>query len=74
MLREMGHFCRICKLERPNERFSGRGHRIHVCKECKRMPKEERESIEQQDEILGYLSQSNVSEKNLRRLREFRVR
>lgn len=25
-----GHYCRICGKSRPNERFSGRGHKIHV--------------------------------------------
>lgn len=65
----MGHFCRICKRTKPNEKFSGKGHRVHVCKECKKMPKAEREAIEQQDEIFGFLEQSNISKKNIRRLR-----
>jgi hypothetical protein len=34
------------------------------------MPKEERQVLEEDDEILGYLSQSNMSQKNLRRLKE----
>jgi uncharacterized membrane protein len=42
----MGHYCRICGRERPNEQFSGKGHRIHVCKRCKAMPKSERQVIE----------------------------
>ena len=66
----MGHFCRICKRERPNERFSGRGWRTHVCKECQGLPKEERAAIESEDEIVGYLGQSNISKGNLRRLRK----
>jgi hypothetical protein len=33
------------------------------------MPKEEREAIEQKDEIFGFLRQSHISEKNLARLR-----
>jgi len=33
------------------------------------MPKDEREAIEQGDEIFGYLRQSNISEKNIKRLR-----
>jgi hypothetical protein len=28
----MGHYCRICGRERPNEQFSGKSHKIHVCK------------------------------------------
>ena len=41
-------FCRICGRERPNEKVSGSGHRDHVCKECGRLPRKEREEIEQQ--------------------------
>ncbi len=42
-----GHCCRICGSRKPNEAFSGKGHRDHICKACSRMPKEEREAIEQ---------------------------
>lgn len=30
----MGHYCRICGRIRANEKFSGKGHKIHVCKDC----------------------------------------
>lgn len=40
--RERGHFCWCCNQQLPNERFSGRGHRDHVCRDCKRLPREER--------------------------------
>jgi hypothetical protein len=66
----MGHYCRICGRERANEKFSGKGHRIHVYKDCMRLPKEERQAIEEEQEIWGYLSQSNISAKNLSRLKK----
>ncbi len=66
----MGHYCRICGRSRPNERFSGKGHRIHVCKACQRLPKAEREYIEIMDELSGFLEQSNISRKNVIRLTE----
>ncbi len=65
----MGHYCRICGSSRPNEAFSGKGHRNHVCKECAKMPKSERERIEQKEEIFGFLQQSHISEKNVVRLK-----
>jgi|SRR5438876_790449 len=34
-----GHHCRICGRVRPNEQFPGKGHKIHVCKRCQRVPK-----------------------------------
>lgn len=66
----MGHYCRMCGCVRPNEKFSGKGHRIHVCKDCSRLPKEERRRRELEEEIGGYLHQSNISKKNLARLSE----
>ena len=30
----MGHYCRICGKTRANEKFSGKGHKNHVCKDC----------------------------------------
>ncbi|MFH1116488.1 MAG: hypothetical protein V1792_21455 [Pseudomonadota bacterium] len=64
----MGRYCRICGRERANEKFSGKGHRDHVCKDCARLPKEEREAVEQEDEIFGYMEQRHISDKNVERL------
>ena len=33
---KQGHFCRICHRYRANEKFSGKGHRQHICKDCNR--------------------------------------
>ena len=66
----MGHYCRICGRERPNEQFSGKGHRIHVCKRCNAKPKSERQAIEDTDSILTFMQQSHISEKNVARLKK----
>ena len=29
-----GHYCRICQQYKANEKFSGRGHAVHICKAC----------------------------------------
>jgi hypothetical protein len=64
-----GHYCRICGRSRANERFSGRGHRIHICKECQRLPRDKRDRIERFDEMHGFLHQSVISRENLARLK-----
>lgn len=64
-----GHYCKICDRYRPNEKFSGKGHKTHVCKDCMRLPREKRQFIEEEQEVCGYLAQSNISEKNLARLK-----
>jgi hypothetical protein len=63
-----GHLCRICGRRLANERFSGKGHVEHVCRDCADLPKDERQRIEAEDEIRGFLAQSHISQKNLRRL------
>jgi ribosome-binding protein aMBF1 (putative translation factor) len=65
----VAHYCRICERYRANEKFSGKGHKIHVCKDCMRLPKEERQRIEEEQEIWDFLRQSNISQKNLARLK-----
>ena len=57
----MGDYCRICGRSRPNGQFSGRGHRIHVCKKCQRLPRGKRDRIERFDELHGLLHQSAIS-------------
>jgi hypothetical protein len=64
----MGHYCRICGRNKPNEKFSGRGHKNHICKECSRKPKSEIDEIDLLAEISGFLRQSNISKINIKRL------
>ena len=42
-VKKTGRFCWCCGRRRPNERFSGRGHARCICRECERLPAEERE-------------------------------
>lgn len=63
-----GHYCRICDTFKANEAFSGKGHHKHICRDCQRLPREEREYIEIMDELWGYLKQSNISAGNVKRL------
>jgi hypothetical protein len=65
----MGHYCRFCGRVRANEKFSGRGHRDHVCKDCQRKPRAVRDRIECLEELHGFLHQSNISAKNIERLK-----
>ena len=34
--KRQGHYCRVCHTYRANEKFSGKGHRQHICKDCNR--------------------------------------
>lgn len=41
-----GHYCRICGHYRANEKFSGRGHATHICKDCAKLSPERRDEVE----------------------------
>lgn len=67
----MGRYCHIRGDYLPNERFSGKGHRRGVCKECARLPKAELFRIETISEMWGFVfDQSRISKKNRNRLKE----
>ena len=68
--RYSGHYCRICSAIKPNEKFSNKGRRNHICKECSRKPKVEINEIDMEHEIFGYLKQSHISNKNVKRLKQ----
>lgn len=34
--KRQGHYCRVCDRYRANEKFSGKGHARHICKDCAR--------------------------------------
>ena len=65
----MAHYCRICGNHKPNEKFSGKGHRTHICKQCSMLPAIERDHVDHSNEIFGYWNQKNISKKNLVRLK-----
>jgi hypothetical protein len=39
--RRSGHYCWACDRMKANEKFSGRNHARHLCKDCARLGKEE---------------------------------
>ncbi len=41
-----GHYCKICGEYKANEKFSGRGHAAHTCKECAKLSPAERAEAE----------------------------
>ena len=41
-----GHYCKICGEYKANEKFSGKGHAAHICKECARLPVEKRNEMQ----------------------------
>lgn len=65
----MGHYCWVCGRTRANERFLGKGHTRHICKDCQRLPREHRNRVQALLEVEGFLEQQNISAKNVTRLK-----
>ena len=66
----MGRTCQICGRSRPNEQFGGKGQRARTCSQCRQRPIEERRRILTTEEVHGFLNQSRISAKNIKRLEE----
>lgn len=67
----MSRYCRICDSHKANERFTGKGHKRLICKECWKLPKEKIRCIDALRDMSRFFFQSHISEKNLKRLLEF---
>ncbi|MBM7691305.1 putative HTH domain antitoxin [Peribacillus deserti] len=54
-----GHFCITCGRHRPNDKFSGKGHSQHICRDCKKTAKKGRnqlgDTIFESDENFAYI-------------------
>ena len=68
----LGHYCWVCGRSRANEKFSGKGHARHICKDCARLPREQRDRAQALRDIQGFLGQRNISAGNIARLKRLR--
>ena len=57
-----GHYCWVCGRVRANEKFSGRGHRNHICKDCARLSKEQRRQRQKQETDTIFLTEEAALE------------
>ncbi|MDL2230202.1 hypothetical protein LJB87_00205 [Alistipes sp. OttesenSCG-928-L06] len=48
---EKGHYCRICGKHKANEKFSGKGHSAHICKNCSSLPLARRNEMERMNRV-----------------------
>ena len=58
-MKKQGHYCKVCGRYRGNEKFSGKGHASHICKDCAKLPSEvkaEHETLSRLFNLPWYLS------------------
>ncbi len=68
----MGHWCWVCGRILANERFSGKGHSRHICKECSKLSHEEIQKKRDTEFLYRVLKQSRISAKNIKMLEAMR--
>lgn len=49
----MSHYCKICGEYKANEKFSGKGHAAHICKECTRLSPEKRNEMQTVNRLIN---------------------
>ena len=45
-MKKHGNYCKICGKHKANEKFSGKGHAKHICKECASLPANKKSELE----------------------------
>ena len=58
-----GWYCVICGEYKANEKFSGKGHARHICRKCQKLPKEKRQEIIDENDIMRLSWKLNQKQK-----------
>ena len=60
-MKKNGHYCKVCGRYRANEKFTGKGHATHICKDCAKLPPEvkaKQETLNRLSNLPWYLSKA----------------
>jgi RimJ/RimL family protein N-acetyltransferase len=49
--KHQGHYCYVCAEYKPNEKFSGKGHANHICKDCSKLTVTQRNEKQKENKI-----------------------
>lgn len=66
-----GHYCKICGARKANEKFSGKGHAKHICKECDALPQEKKNEMLYENRILAIAGKYPRSKADWELLRKY---
>ena len=44
-MKKRGNYCKVCGEYKANEKFSGKGHAVHICKACSSLPPEKKSEM-----------------------------
>lgn len=63
-MKKHGHYCKVCGCYKAHEKFNGKGHVAHICKNCASLPPEqqaEQASINRIANLPYYLSKPDIA-------------
>lgn len=69
-----GHYCRICDEYKANEKFSGKGHARHICKECQSLPDEVKADMVRCNEVMRLFGKYPFARKDWELLEKYSKR
>lgn len=52
-MKKRGHYCKICGEYKSNEKFSDKGHAVHICKACASLPPEKKSEMAAMNRLLN---------------------
>lgn len=66
-----GHYCRICGEYKANEKFTGKGHARHICKECQSLPDEVKADMVRCNDMMRLFGKYPFSKKDWELLEKY---
>lgn len=69
--KQPGHYCKICGERKANEKFSGKGHAKHICKECDALPQEKKNEMQYINRIMNIAGKYPRSKADWELLRKY---
>ena len=64
IMKKQGHYCKICGKYKANEKFSGKGHANHICKDCASLPADKKAEQETLNRIRNLPFRLSDEQKN----------
>jgi ABC-type dipeptide/oligopeptide/nickel transport system ATPase subunit len=66
-----GHYCKVCGCIKPNEKFTGKGHKNHICKKCNKLSSENQKEKIILNKISRVFQYPNLSRNNKKLLKKY---
>lgn len=66
-----GHYCKVCGERKANEKFTGKGHARHICKECQSLPDDVKADMIRCNDVMRLFGKYPFSRKDWKLLEKY---